>query len=189
MQDCSNRIEDLSAECFATVVSASSSSSKSCLVLMTQVRGNRKLSTILRQDRPNLTIYSVLPENQFPPKGSLRPFACAKISVLWCLAAFMLYPAVITRSREPHGRCAIGAIPILQISWVAGKIPGATAVPSRFQRQVPVAHEYCSKDRDRASAEPHGCGFQPLGMGDCLDPRPIPSHTPFKRQKRYPPDG
>jgi len=76
--------------------------------------------------------------------GFARMITFATNSVLWCLAAFMLYPAINTRSREPHGRCAIGAIPILQISWVAGKIPGATAIPSRFLRQAPAAHEYCS---------------------------------------------
>ena len=65
-------------------------------------------------------------------RDSLKIPAYATNSVVWCFAAFMLYPAISCCSREPHVRCAIGAIPILQISRVAGKASRTAANLSLF---------------------------------------------------------
>jgi len=50
-------------------------------------------------------------------------------------------------------RCAIGAIPIVQISWVAGKIANGSANFFPFEPDTPAAHEYCSIGRIYASGE------------------------------------
>jgi hypothetical protein len=59
------------AGCFVILPGASSFRSKTCLVFPAQASENRKISTILRCNRPNLTIYLVLPEIRFPLRGSL----------------------------------------------------------------------------------------------------------------------
>jgi hypothetical protein len=59
------------AGCLVILPGASSFRSKTCLVFPAQASENRKISTILRCNRPNLTIYLVLPEIRFPLRGSL----------------------------------------------------------------------------------------------------------------------
>jgi hypothetical protein len=77
----------------------------------------------------------------------------ATISVLTCIAALELYPAILPSPGEAHMRCAMGAIPIVQITTVAGKVASGPDFTFPFGRLPPTAHEYCSKYRNYASTQ------------------------------------
>jgi hypothetical protein len=150
MQDCSNQIEDTFAGCLVVAADVSSTRSKSCLVFLTQASGNRKFSTMLHWDRPNLTS-TEFSRKPVSADEFARMVAFTTNSVLSCIAALELYPTTFIQPGEAHARCAIGAIPIVQISRVAGKITNGLAVTFPFEQLTPAAHEYCSNDRACAS--------------------------------------